>query len=443
MSTSRPIVRSVARSVRWLALVLAMAAGTNVQAGGGGVPGMSALIDGRIMVRLKDGVTLAQFIQDWEADHPEMTLAELDVIPSRRTHLLGVDAPPGTDFNLISAEIEVNYLDLLVWGEALYQNAAPEGHTGSVFVDGIGEDGFFGMQYARTTLGINDAHGLTRGAQTLVAVVDTGVDVAHPQLAPRIAAGGWDFVADDDDPDDTGDGVDNDADGQTDEMVGHGTFVAGLVNLTAPDAWILPIRALDSDGFGDNWILTRAIQHAIERGADVINLSLGSTYNSNGVNDAIEEAMTLGIVTVSAAGNLDRNEPEEYPAMRSTGFGVAATDHQDLKADFSNFDTKLFISAPGASTQVGGQYDPSLSIISTIPGGGYAVWAGTSMAAPFVSGAAALVRSQHPEWPCPPPPPEDGEPAPNCAYLGIESTRRRTARHRRERRHGSGGAEHR
>jgi thermitase len=175
--------------------------------------------------------------------------------------------------------------------------------------------------------------------------------------------------------------------------------VAGLITLAAPEALLLPIRVLDDEGRGDMWALTRGLFHAIDRGVEVINLSLSSTYNSEAVEEAIEEARELGIVTVAAAGNCDREEPREYPAMRSNIFGVAATDDDDRKADFSNYSDRLLLSAPGAMAFLNGDPAPDRSIIATVPGGGYAHWEGTSFAAPFVSGIVALVRGQHPEWP--------------------------------------------
>lgn len=430
--TIRYVWRRSAAIVMAVALCLA-APGWAGDGGDGGLAGVSDLIDARLIVRVRQATTLEAFIAAWEADHPGMSLAALDSIEARRTWLLGVDAPDGTSYEVLSEEIETQYLGHLVWGEALYENAAPEAHgtgsTGSVFVDGVA--GFaYPDQYGVGLIGLSDAHTTSTGAGALVAVVDTGVDASHPQLAGRIAAGGWDFVDGDGDPSDVADGTDSDGDGTPDELVGHGTFVAGLVHLVAPDAYILPVRALNGDGFGDAWTLTRGIQHAIDRGADVINLSLGSTYNSNAVNDAIAEAMRLGAIPVSAAGNLDRNEPREFPAMRSDGLGIAATDRFDVKSDFSNFDDKIFMTAPGTSVVVDGQPDLEHAVVSTFPGGGYAVAAGTSMAVPFVSGAAALIRAQHPEWPCPPPPPPgegDEEGMPNCAYLTTSALLEGTA----------------
>jgi subtilisin family serine protease len=114
-------------------------------------------------------------------------------------------------------------------------------------------------------------------------------------------------------------------------------------------------------------------------------------------------------VVVASAGNLDRSDPREYPAMDdidpddpvfppleiSGAFGVAATDPGDVKADFSSYNRRLVISAPGDSSGV----DPATSIVGLVPGDDYAVWEGTSFATAFVSATAALVRAQHPEWP--------------------------------------------
>jgi subtilisin family serine protease len=193
-------------------------------------------------------------------------------------------------------------------------------------------------------------------------------------------------------------------------MVGHGTFVAGLIAAVAPDARLLPVTVLNSDGVGDGWSFVKGIYYAIDRGVEVLNMSLSTTYDSMIVYDAVVEARNLGIVVVSPAGNFNNNDEREYPAMwddnepgplEFVGFGVAATDYQDVKAAFSNYDDHLFISAPGASLPAvgGGVPTPARSIVSTLPGNRYEIWEGTSFSVPLVAGTVALVRSQHPEWP--------------------------------------------
>ena len=355
--------------------------------------GVSTRTNDRMIVTLTEGTDLAEFVDAFAMDHPDVGLAGVDQVPDRPMHLLEVEYPDGADPDALADAIEVMleeaYPFLLENGEFLYDNSAPEGHTGSTYVDGLDLSGF-DNQYAADQIGLAGALAHSTGAGIVVAVVDTGVDATHPRLASRIVSGGFDFVDADDDPADHSDGFDQDQDGLTDEMAGHGTFVAGLLSLVAPDARLLPVRVLNDEGHGDAWILARGVFHAIDHGVEIINLSLGSTYKSEILELAFDEAESKGIVVVAAAGNLDRDEPEEHPAM-SDAFGVAALDQFDVKASFSNFGKDLLISAPGVST-------PAQPIVSTIPGGGYGAWEGTSFATPFVSGTVALIRAQHPEW---------------------------------------------
>jgi subtilisin family serine protease len=119
-----------------------------------------------------------------------------------------------------------------------------------------------------------------------------------------------------------------------------------------------------------------------------------------GVIDAVLEAQSRGIVVVAAAGNWNRDEPREYPAMDDDipSIGVAATDDNDVKGGFSNYNERLYISAPGTNAFASGAPIASRSMVSALPGGVYGFAQGTSMATPIVSGAVALIRAQHPEW---------------------------------------------
>jgi subtilisin family serine protease len=198
---------------------------------------------------------------------------------------------------------------------------------------------------------------------------------------------------------DIGDGIDNDGDGLVDEQVGHGTFVAGLVHLVAPEATILPVRVLDSDGNAGTYQIARALAWAIDRGAHIANMSLGETYRSQALEDVVGEAETRGIAVFGAAGNSNVDDPREFPACDGAAVGVSALDWFDVKASFSNFGDRIDLAAPGDTRVVKGQPDPSKSIVGPLPGGGYGAWKGTSFATAFVSGTAALVRAQHPEWP--------------------------------------------
>ena len=158
----------------------------------------------------------------------------------------------------------------------------------------------------------------------LVAVLDTGADTAHPVLAGRTEPG-WNYVDDTADTADVGHGVDSDGDGVRDGAVGHGTFVSGLVSLVAPRARILPERVLDSDGVGNALTVAEAIVDSVDAGADVINLSFGtsSAVDSKVLDAALRYAANQDVVVVSAAGN-SRSTVPQFPASATGVCGVAA-----------------------------------------------------------------------------------------------------------------------
>ena len=168
---------------------------------------------------------------------------------------------------------------------------------------------------------------------------------------------------------------------------GHGTFVSGLVALAAPEARIMPVRVLDPNGTGDVWRLAKAMVWAAANGANVINLSLGTYTRTHVANELISGLATTGrgVVVVAAAGNAASNLPQ-FPAGEGGArlLAVAATTPLDTLAPFSDFGSWVDVAAPGAS------------IWSTVPGGQYATWTGTSMASGLASGNAALVRAAYP-----------------------------------------------
>lgn len=218
----------------------------------------------------------------------------------------------------------------------------------------------------------------SNGRAVVVAVLDTGIDLNHPALAGRLTTEGYDFVDDDADPNEAPNGLDDDDDGSVDEMAGHGTFVAGLVTLVAPDAQIMALRVLDSDGVGRAFLLAEAIQYAVQHGADVINVSLSTPYYSRALENALKDANRRGVVVVAAAGN-DNADRNVYPAAGDKVVSVTAVDESDNKAAFANFGSLVNLSAPGVNV-----HGPLL-------GGDYAIWSGTSMATPLVAGEAALL----------------------------------------------------
>ncbi len=245
----------------------------------------------------------------------------------------------------------------------------------------------------------SQAWGITRGSpNVLVAVLDTGVDVSHAQLAGKVIVG--QDVCADDRPLCASPGDNN----------GHGTFVAGLIGADTDDGigmaslgWqtrVLDIKVLDDQGKGNTMDEATGIYDAVAAGARVINLSLTNEPCSTAPTDcgpdpdseaAVEYAIAHGVVVVSAAGNFDSTEPV-YPASYPGVLSVAAGTDQGLVdpagggayLDFSEYGDAADIAAPG------------IDVLSTWDDGNYAVESGTSMAAPHVAAAAALVIAADP-----------------------------------------------
>ncbi len=253
------------------------------------------------------------------------------------------------------------------------------------FDDGYGSPQACATQPALAGLGLTLAHQFTTGGGVKVAILDTGAELAHPALAGRIAAG-YDFVDDDSDPTELGNRIDEDADGIVDEALGHGTHVAGIVSLVAPGAQLLIARVLNDDGQGDMLAVARGVRWAVANGARVINLSLGGLGRSDAVQLALEEASNAGVVCVAAAGNWGSLVPEEFPATSRYAVAVAAVSADGVAAPFTSYGDYVDLCAPG------------VSIRSAYVNGGYALWNGTSMATPLVSGGAALVAALHSAW---------------------------------------------
>jgi len=244
-----------------------------------------------------------------------------------------------------------------------------------------------------------------RGAGVIVAVIDTGVDRNHPDIKDHI----WT---------DTGeianDNLDNDNDGLVDDVfgwnfldgsqdtteqrggaqssiAGHGTFIAGLIALIAPNAQIMPIRAFSPDGVSDAFSVAQGIKYAVDHGAQVINLSFGSTEDTPVMHDAVTYAHQRGVLLVAAVGNEDKGNDTapQFPANWSAEvMGVAALDAANHKASFSNYGTNVSVSALG------------VNLVSLYPqinnSPDYATWSGTSFAAPLATAEAALLLENNP-----------------------------------------------
>lgn len=232
------------------------------------------------------------------------------------------------------------------------------------------------QQYAPQKVGAEQAWDTTQSSSSVkIAVIDTGVDYNHPDLAGKVIKGA-DYVDDDNDPLDENE---------------HGTHVAGIAAANtnngvgiaglAPKASILAVRVLDANGSGSLDDVAQGIRYAADQGAQVINLSLGGAGGTQTLQSAVDYAWGKGSVVIAAAGNEGVSSPS-YPAYYTNAIAVAATDQNDRKASFSNFGTWVDIAAPG------------VNIYSTTPNNQYASFSGTSMASPVVAGVAGLLAAQ-------------------------------------------------
>ena len=216
------------------------------------------------------------------------------------------------------------------------------------------------------------------GNGVLVAILDTGISLDHPALVGHLALPGIEAGVTTSPGAERAQQVDTNHDGLMDGALGHGTHVAGIVLAVAPRARLLPVRVLDSDGVGTAFDVANGIVLAVQRGAQVINMSLGMNTNSTAVESAIRYARAQGAMVIAPTGN-DHLVHPEFPASMPEVFAVAGLDSIDQHTWFTNY---------GAGTDLAA---PSMGILSTYFGGGYARWSGTSMAAPFVAGTAALL----------------------------------------------------
>lgn len=248
-------------------------------------------------------------------------------------------------------------------------------------------------------------------SSVVVAVIDTGVDYTHEDLKDNIWVNTKEIP---------GNGIDDDGNGYIDDVYGvdletgrdsgmddngHGTHVAGIIAASnnhigvvglAYNVKLMPIKAGMASGFFNQSQIAKGILYAYNNGADVINMSFGGSASTIAVQDALETAYTRCVLVAAAGNDAMPNEGRPitaptYPAALSYVMGVMSVDIRGVESGFTNYDVAAYSSV---EYEV---YAPGSQILSTIPGNRYATWSGTSMAAPYVSAMAALLRSAYPD----------------------------------------------
>lgn len=340
-----------------------------------------------IIVKFKDAVSVAGMtntlnsvessaVQQLPAEN--LVVSEVPEGETVQSFIETMDAMPNVEY------AQPNYIYRLVDPAGV---SGPSGYS----PEGAATDPYAGNQWYLSRIGVYNAWDITMGSPDIrVAVIDTGVDADHPDLAGQIVA--------------QADTVDNDD--SADDDIGHGTHVAGIIAANANNgigvAGVAPgvkLIAVDvftksgSDSFAYTTDVVEGITFAKNNLADVINLSLGSYTDDWSFEEAVNGAVGSGIPVVCAAGN-DATGTAHYPSDYEASIGVIATNWNDTIADYSNYGNAKDISAPGGDSESYPYWDSY--IISTYNNGGYVGMTGTSMAAPVVSGVVALMLSANP-----------------------------------------------
>lgn len=330
-----------------------------------------AFAPGELLVKFKPGISALSA----QGSLNTAGLQPLEVFP--QGNVIRLEVPPGQELAKMA--------ELMARGDV----EVAEPNYIAYALDTLPNDSFYSNQWGLTKIGAPAAWDITTGGSNVViAVVDTGIDLSHPDFScSGKLLPGWDFVHDSGFPDDDH---------------GHGSHVAGIAAACANNgagitglAWgarLLPVKVLDSLGNGYYSNVAEGIRYAADQGARIINLSLGGPSTSVILEDAIQYAYNRGALVVAAAGNCavggwgcgSTLNPIFYPAAYPTVLAVAATDENDNRASFSEYHPYVAVAAPG------------LDIYSTFKDGEYTSLSGTSMATPYVSGLAALIWSLDP-----------------------------------------------
>ncbi|MEK7632019.1 MAG: S8 family serine peptidase [Patescibacteria group bacterium] len=286
---------------------------------------------------------------------------------------------------------------------------------------GVPNDPDYTQQAALSTIGAPTAWNTrTDASSVVVAVLDSGVDITNPDLAGNLWTNPKEIA---------GNSVDDDANGYVDDVHGwnfiegsrdprpqvtpgatvaginHGTVIAGIIGAqgnngvagtgVAWEATIMAVRVLDSTGSGSTVTVAQGVRYAVAAGAKIINLSFVGEGTSATLVAALDEAHAAGVLVIAAAGNegVDLDSSPRYPACYAGVIGVGSVSPSNTRSTFSNYGSCVDIAAPGENVYSTFFYSPDQGY-SQVSGAG---WYGTSVASPFVAGAAVLLRAAGPD----------------------------------------------
>lgn len=363
---------------------------------------LSAVPEGFPVAELSDPLLLLSTPLPKDAPPPEYATEHLlarflnPTLAASQYTLLGTDAggwskvlvPPSSAGNADSQREALLSLARTLYQDPNVQIAEPDL---TYRVDLRPNDPRLGEQYALQKVKAEEAWDVGVGAAgTVIAIVDTGIDTAHPDLRARLL-GGWNTISDNN----------NSRDDH-----GHGTHCAGIAagisnnsegiaGLGAGSS-LLPVKVMGANGSGSSLDIAEGIRWAADHGAHIINLSLGMNMGSEVIRQALQYATGKGVLVLAAMGN-DGGQIASYPAAYSTQvtgmMAVGSTDSGDQRSYFSNYGSWISVTAPGSQIL---STLPQYSVEMNRSGQAYGPSSGTSMATPYVAGLAGLLKSQQP-----------------------------------------------